>query len=73
MSHTRPRPVPQRSRSHLDVKGQNDYCFIGLPYTAYILTMHHRIPKLLGTHVLHDEVTCGTQDAGLYLKGQGHT
>ena len=73
MSHSRPRPVPQMSRSHLEVKGQNENCLIGLPCPACISTMHHRIPKLLGTHVHHDKVTCGTQDTGLYLKGQGHT
>ena len=44
-----------------------------VPRPAHTLTMHHRIPRLLGTHVHHDEVTCGTQDTGLYLKGQSHT
>ena len=30
MSHTRPRHVPQMSRSHLEVKGQNEYYLIEL-------------------------------------------
>ena len=32
--------------------------------------MHHTIPKLLGTHVLH-KVACRTPDPSLYLKCQG--
>ena len=44
-----------------------------VPCTAHIATMHHRIPKLRGIHVHHDEVKCPAQDTGLYLKGQGHT
>ena len=47
-------------RLHLEVKGQ-------------ISTMHHGIPKLLGTHVHHDEVACRAQDQSMYFKGQGHT
>ena len=55
------------------LRGQNENCLIWLYLVLPTSIMHHRIPKLLGTHVYHDEVTCGTQDTGLYLKGQGQT
>ena len=60
--------VPQRSRSHSEVKGQNEYCLIGLPCQVHISTMHHRILKLLGTHVHHDEVAC-TSKVKVMVKG----
>ena len=44
-----------------------------VPCQAHISTMHHRIPKLLGTHVQYHKVACHVQDPGLYLKCQGHT
>ena len=37
------RLVPKRSRSHSEVKGQNEYCLIWLPCRARISIMHHRI------------------------------
>ena len=65
--------VPQMSRSHLEVKGQNEYYLIGLPCLARFATMHHRISMKLGTDVHHNEAACHAQDPGLYLKCQGHT
>ena len=47
------------SNVKVTLRGQNEYCLIKLPCPAHISTMHHRIPKLLGTHV--------------HLKCQGHT
>ena len=69
MLRTRPRPLPQMSRTHLEIKFQNEYCLIGLSCPVRISTMHLRILKLLDTHVHHDEVAC-TSKVKVTLRGQ---
>ena len=42
----------------LEIKGRNKKCLIGIHCLAHISTMHHRIPKLLSTHVHHYKIAC---------------
>ena len=57
------------SKVKVTLRGQNEYCLIGLPCPACISTMHLRILKLLDTHGHHDMVTC-TSKVNVTLRGQ---
>ena len=62
--------VPQRSRSHLEVNGQNWLKFSLSRPLLWVFSMNL---KLFHICIPHHQSVRHAQESGLYLKGQGHT